>query len=67
MHPFGAMKHYLMVSVKLFYCNKRCLFLFALDTQTPSSTQSPPPIHMNDLGACALTICHLPWARLRPT
>lgn len=34
---------------------------------THRHTQSLQLSNMNDLGQCTLTICHLPWAPLRPT
>lgn len=42
------------------------LFLFLL-THKLTKTTIPQPSYMNDLEACTLTICHLPWALLRPT
>lgn len=50
------------------YINRSLPFLVShTRTHTHKRAQFPQPSYMNDLGACTLTICHLPWALLRPT
>lgn len=63
---YHRIRHSLLLLVFLYCIANRGLS--SLFSRTQTHTDTPPPhSYMNDLGACTLTICHLPWALLRPT